>query len=563
MTDLAEWTLAARPPDILNTLSSLSTDEVFTPLKVVRPMLDGLAVAWAANHDGASIWADTSATFLDPATKSGVFLREIASRMIEAHAPYASDAERQERVDHILTKQLFGLGMSEVTALIARRSLYCSKDATGKYSIATEFSRAWGNVWFERTEHIWTEGTPRRLVHPTSGTEVLEYPRCKYCPATRATYERGDSLETHAYAFTHNPDNDPGEFIAETFGELMHFDVIIGNPPYQLGDSGGNSVGNFAMPVYQKFVEAAKRLEPRYLTMITPTRWVAGGRNMNEFRAELLSDHRMRSLVDFADSRDVFPSTADIAGGVSYFLWDAAHDGPCEVVNATASTRSQPVARYLDEWDVLIRSNQAVSIAHKVEHPTGANNLSHRVSPIQPFSLRTDYRGRSTSAGMKFPITLYQRGGTSFIERRDVPRNHGWLDEWKVFLSRTASEHGGQADRQGLRRVFSKVMVAGPGTACTETYLVANRFPTQLEAEHFAEFLKTRFVRFLVSLRTNTQDLYSDRFSFVPNLPMDREWTDEVLYAEYGLTADEIEYIESTIKPMPLLTEDSDDATEE
>lgn len=562
MTDISDWTVAARPPDILNTLSSLSTDEVITPLRVVGPMLDGLSTAWAAEHDGNSIWANEAVTFLDPATKSGVYLREIAGRLIAAHEPYVDEVARQERVDHVLTRQVFGIGITQLTALLARRTVYCSKDASGPFSVSGAFQEHAGNIWFERTGHTWTGGSPRRFVHPTDDTETLEYPSCKYCPANRISYARGDVLETHAYAFTHNNDNNPTELIRRLFGGDMHFDVIIGNPPYQLGDSGGDAVGGFAMPIYQKFVEAAKKLEPRYLTMITPTRWVAGGRNMAEFRAEMLSDHRIRSLVDYADSRHVFPSTADIAGGVSYFLWDAAYDGPCEVVNATANERSEPVARYLNEWDVLIRNNRAVSIAHKVEKHAGTKNLGTRVSPIQPFSLRTDYRGRTSSAGMKFPVKLYQRGGTSFIERRDVPRNHEWIDEWKVFLSRAASEHGGQADKNGLKRVFSKIIVAEPGTACTETYLVANRFGTEEEARNFADYLRTRFVRFLVSLRTNTQDLYSDRFSFAPDLPMDQPWTDEQLYAKYGLTDDEVEYIESTIKLIAVAAGSDDEAAE-
>lgn len=563
IADISEWTLAARPPDILNTLSSLSTDEVITPLKIVQPILDTLAEAWASDHDGASIWADESVTFLDPATKSGVFLREIAARMIAAHEPFVDAAARQSRVDHVLRKQVFGIAITQLTALVARRSVYCSKDATGPFSVVSAFDSHSGNIWFERTEHTWTAGTPERLVHPTDGTPILEYPSCRFCPANRSTYARGDALETHAYAFTHNENNDPSELIRRLFGEAMHFDVIIGNPPYQLGSSGGESVGSFAMPVYQKFIQAAKALEPRYLTMITPSRWFAGGRNLDEFRAEMLSDHRIRSLVDYADSRDVFPSTADIAGGVSYFLWDAAYDGPCEVTNATASGRSEPVMRYLDEYDVMIRNNRAVSIAHKVEQRAKDANLSRTVSPAQPFGLRTDYRGRSSSSGMTFPVALYQRGGQSFIERRDVPRNHAWIAKWKVLLSAAASEHGGQADKNGQKKVFSKIIVAGPGTACTETYLVAHVFDTEAEALHFADYLRTRFVRFLVSLRTNTQHLYSGRFSFVPDLPMDRAWSDEELYADYGLTEEEIGVIESTIKPIATSsTEEDDDEAE-
>jgi len=558
MTQIGEWMFSARPPDILNTISNLSSDEVFTPLKVVRPMLDGLAAAWADGNNGEDIWADESATFLDPASKSGVFLREIVARMVQAHEPYVDAGARQARVDHILTKQVFGIGMTQITSLIARRSVYCSKDATGTHSIAKSFDRAWGNIWFERTEHTWTRGTPRRRVNPIGRDEELDYPTCQYCPANRQTYERGADLETHAYAFTHT--DDPSELIAKLYGAAMHFDVIIGNPPYQLGDSGGDAIGSFAMPIYQKFVQAAKALEPRYLTMITPSRWFAGGRNLDEYRAEMLSDRRVRQLVDYSDSRDVFPSSADISGGVSYFLWDSTYEGPCSVINATARGMSEAMSRYLNEFDVVVRSNRAVSVLHKVDPAAREGNLSSRVSPIQPFSLRTDFRGNASSQGMKFPVVLYQRGGTAFIERKAIPRNHEWIDQWKVYLSAAASEHGGQADKNGLKKVFSRIIVAGPGTACTETYLVANRFDSETAAQNFADYLRTRFVRFLVSLRTNTQHLYNDRFSFVPDLPMDRSWTDADLYAKYGLTEDEIIYIESVIKPIEDTRPEAEDA---
>lgn len=541
-----------RAPDVLNTIANLSSDEVFTPPEFAGEMLDTLAEAWAADHQGGSIWADPHVTFLDPATKSGVFLREVAKRLVigQGNPPEGSEA-RKALVDRILTKQVFGIGMTELTALMARRSVYCSKDATSAHSIAPSSTRPEGNIWFERTEHEWTGRSKVRHVDPdsseTTTVEVVGTGRCKWCPANEQSYARGDDLETHAYALIHT--DDPNALVNDMYGGKMHFDVILGNPPYQLGDSGGDSIGSFAMPVYQKFVQAAKALKPRYLTMVTPSRWFAGGRGLYDFRSEMLNDHQIRFLVDYPDSRDVFPGV-DISGGVSYFLWQKGYDGECYVSSATADSRGTAMKRYLNEFDILVRRNEAVSILHKIVPESQSANLSSKVSPIQPFSIRTSYRGRETASGMKRPVVLYQNGGTGFIEREEIPRNVEWVDQWKVIVSSTSSEHGGQTDRSGTRRVLSRIIVAKPGTACTETYLVANRFESEVEALNFAGYLRTKFVRFLISLRTNTQHLYSDRFSFVPDLPMDRPWTDSDLYIKYGLTGEERAYIESYIKPM-------------
>lgn len=394
----------------------------------------------------------------------------------------------------------------------------------------------YGNIWFERMEHTWV-GTDKNG-------------KCRFCGANQRDYDRGDLLETHAYAFIHT--DDLKARLNELFGDDMNFDVIIGNPPYQLGQSGGDAVGNFAMPVYQRFVQAAKSLDPRFVVMITPSRWFAGGRGLDEFRKEMLSDRRLRSLVDYPDSREVFAGV-DIAGGASYFLWDSAWDGPCSVTTIQGRSVGPALNRHLNEYDILVRSNQAIPILERVlATPKGADfeSLASRVSPIQPFSIRTMFRGEPTPEGMAEPVLLFQAGGTGYIERGQVPRNVEWVDQWKVFLSRAASEHGGQADKSGMRRVFSRIEIGGPATACTETFLVAGRFGTEVEASNFAAYLRTRFVRFLVSLRTNTQDLYSERFAFVPNLPMDRTWTDAALYEKYGISAEEAAYIESIIRPM-------------
>jgi site-specific DNA-methyltransferase (adenine-specific) len=526
MTSQSAFVLRGRNPDILTCIANLSNDEVFTPPELANQMLDTLAQAWAANNDGANIWADKTISFLDPCTKSGVFLREITSRLTEGLKDAIPDL--QNRVDHILTKQVFGIGITQITSLLARRSVYCSKNATGEHSIAESFTDEAGNIWFERTKHTW-EGN-----------------KCKYCGANQRDYDRGPELETHAYAFIHT--DDLRKRLTELFGGKMQFDVVIGNPPYQLGQSGGEAVGGFAMPIYQEFVRAAKRLDPKFVIMITPSRWFAGGRGLDEYRSEMLNDKRIRALVDFPDASHAFPGT-QIKGGVSYFLWDHAWDDECEVATVKSDgSVVQPMRRPLNAYDVLVRWNDAVSILEKVlstNAKEGHGNLSGKVSPIQPFSIRTNFRGAGSKSGMKSPVLLIGNKSETYIERSDVPRNDSWIDDWKVLL--------GQAYGAGddfPHQIYNHPIVARPGTACTETYLVIDRFKKESDAKRFADYLCTRFVRFLVSLRKNTQHIYNERFQFVPDLSMDREWTDKDLYKKYKLTKKEIEFIESMIRPM-------------
>jgi site-specific DNA-methyltransferase (adenine-specific) len=523
MSEQVSFSLRGRNPDVLTCIANLSNDEVFTPPELANRMLDTLAETWAADNNGANIWADNTVRFLDPCTKSGVFLREITSRLTAGLAEEMPNLEK--RVDHILKNQVFGIATTHLTSLLARRSVYCSKHATGKHSIVKSFDSDDGNIWFERMGHTW-DGY-----------------KCKYCGANQRDYDRGDELETHAYAFIHA--HDIQARLDELFGGDMQFDVVIGNPPYQLGQSGGDAVGSFAMPIYQKFVQAAQSLAPRYVVMITPSRWFAGGRGLDSFRQEMLESRQLRSVVDFPNAADAFPGI-DLAGGISYFLWDSAHRGPCEVRTVAPGIPETPSTRELNEYDVFVRYNVGVSILQKV-WPDGItkDSIASKVSPTQPFGLRTTFRGNPSAKGLKNPVTLLTSEGESFIERADVPRNDAWIDQWKVILGLAYGERGSFP-----YWITSKPTILGPGTACNETYLVIDRFVSNKKAGIFASYLRTRFVRFLISLRKNTQHLYSERFAFVPDLPMDRDWTDELLYQKYGITADEIAFIESMIRPM-------------
>ena len=515
----AAFTLRGRNPDVLSCIANLSNDEVFTPPEFANRMLDTLAEAWAADNDGASIWADPTVTFLDPCTKSGVFLREITKRLIDGLEPQMPDL--QARVDRILTRQVYGIGITELTAMLARRSLYCSKHANGPHSIAKGFNSEAGNVWFERTEHTWD----------SKG-------KCIYCGASKSTLDRGDDRESHAYAFIHT--DNIQKRVAALFGGDMQFDVVIGNPPYQLDDGGH---GTSAAPIYQLFVEKALELEPHFCVMVTPSRWMAGGKGLDSYRKRMLSDKSLRAIVDYPKLYEGFPGVK-IRGGISYFLWDREHDGPCAMQTIWDGEPTGPAAaRFLDEFDVLVRRNEAVPILKKVMS-RGEPTLDRRVSTGKPFGLRTFFHGNAKPDGLSDPIRLFGSQKVTWIERGSLSANMQLIERWKVLMTAV------QGTSAAVETKFlSKPIIAEPGTACTETYLVAGHFDTEAEAMSYAQYLCSRFVRFLVSLRKATQHATRDVYSFVPDLPLDTVWTDRKLYSRYDLSSEEVAFIEAQIAP--------------
>lgn len=516
MNTQVSFTLRGRNPDVLTCIANLSNDEVFTPPEFANRMLDTLADAWAADHAGANIWADSTVRFLDPCTKSGVFLREITSRLTAGLADELPDL--QTRVNHILTRQVFGIGITRLTSFLARRSLYCSKYANSSHSIATSFTDDAGNIWFERTEHTWTAE------------------RCKYCGATRQTLDRGDGLETHAYAFIHT--NDIKTLMAKLFGGDMQFDVVIGNPPYQLED-GGHGVS--ASPIYQKFVEQAKALEPRYLSMVIPSRWFGGGKGLGEFRATMLADNRIRKLVDFENAKDAFPGV-DLAGGVCYFLWNRDERGLCEVKNFTGSTIDTTIERRLDEFSTFIRHSAAVPIIRKILS-AGEPTMAAQVSSRKPFGLATNARPEKSG-----DLVLRWEKGSGPFPRSKITVGSAIIDKWKVITSYVAYDHAGNPGKDGKRKVFSKIEVMHPGEICTETYLVIGAFGTETEANNLVKYMKTRFFRFLVAQFMYSHHLTKSAYDFVPALDMNIEWTDAALASRYRLTDDESDYISSKIR---------------
>jgi site-specific DNA-methyltransferase (adenine-specific) len=516
MNRQAGFMLRGRNPDVLTCIANLSNDEVFTPPEFANRMLDMLADTWATSYKGANLWANSSVRFLDPCTKSGVFLREITTRLTRGLANQMPDLE--ERVNHILTKQVFGIAITHLTSLLARRSVYCSKHAMGQHSIAKSFASDNGNIWFQRIEHEWANG------------------KCVFCGASQAALDRGPDMETHAYAFIHT-DNIKTR-VGELFGDDMQFDVIIGNPPYQLSDGG---YGTSAAPIYQLFVEKALDLEPRYAVFVTPSRWMAGGKGLDKYRERMLSDKRLRQIVDYPKLYEGFPGVK-IRGGISYFLWDCDHLGPCQFQTIWDGQPTGPaVGRHLDAYDILVRRNEAVPILDKVK-ARGEPTLDLRVSSQKPFGLRTFFHGKPDSKRLKDPVMLFGSQKVSYVERAEIPINAAWIDKWKVLMTRV---QGTSAATE--TKFLSKPIVAEPGTACTESYIVAGVFDTEAEAKSYAKYLRTRFVRFLVSLRKPTQDAPRGVYGFVPDLPLDQEWTDAKLYKRYGLAEEEVVFIESQV----------------
>ena len=528
----AGFALRGRNPDVLTCIANLSNDEVFTPPEFASRMLDTIAEAWAADHDGADLWADSSARFLDPCTKSGVFLREITTRLTSGLAEEIPDLA--ERVDHILTRQVFGIGITRLTSLLARRSVYCSKHAKGKHSIATGFNTDDGNIWFERVKHTWNGG------------------KCQYCGASQKTLDRGSELETHAYAFIHT--DNIAIRAAELFGDDMQFDVIIGNPPYQLNDGG---FGTSAAPIYQLFVEQAKALDPGYLSMVIPARWFAGGKGLDKFREAMLTDNRLRSIDDFLSASDVFPGVG-LKGGVCYFLWDRDNPGNCRV---TTRFKDWPVSRAVRPLkekgtDIFIRFNEGLSILKKVikvESGRSANlalpenrRFSQLVSSRKPFGLETTFKGKSTKRSGD--VLIYQNGGTGYTPRSAIKTGTDLVDSWKIYVGRAAPGTGNRDTYP--HRIISTPFVGEPASISSETYLCIGPFDSKTAAESALSYLSCRLTRLLILLHKPSQDTTRKVYTFVPTQRWDRKWTDGDLYKKYGITASEVEFIEKVVRPL-------------
>jgi site-specific DNA-methyltransferase (adenine-specific) len=505
-------------PDVLSCLANLSSDEVFTPPEIVNQMLDLLP---------EDIWHDKTATFLDPSCKSGVFLREIAKRLLKGLKNDIPDL--QERIENIFQKQLFGIAITELTSLLSRRSLYCSKFPNGKYSIST-FKNKNGNISFKRIEHSWVNN------------------KCIFCGASQLEYDRGEDLESYAYEFIHSRD------IEEIFN--MKFDVIISNPPYQLSTGGGTDEkksATQAKPIYHKFIEQAKKLNPHFISMIIPARWYSGGMGLKQFRNDMLNDTHIVKLVDFINSKDCFQGV-DIAGGVCYFLWDRDHvSNECEVVNISGNTVNSCIRPLNEFTTIFVRSNDAVKIIDKVVNQS-SHFMDEIVSPIDTFGIPSKEKGHPNKQNGDISLLHsvgYNDQGESYISREKIKKNRQYIDKYKVKISIMVPQGGevGINPENGYRSI-STPQILPPGQVDTFSYLNIGFFDTKEEAENLVSYVSCKFTRYLIRTTYSSVHVSRDNFKFVPLVDLKRSWSDEALYSYFGLTEDEIKIIENTMRPM-------------
>lgn len=511
-------------PDVLSCLANLSNDEVFTPPEIVNKMLDMLP---------KELWHDKNATFLDPSCKSGVFLREIAKRLLEGLKYEIPDL--QERIDHIFHKQIYGIAITELTSLLSRRSVYCSKYPNSKYSI-TLFDNVSGNIRYKRKNHRWEKG------------------KCKFCGASKSEYERGKDLESHAYEWIHTLN--PREIFK------MKFDVIIGNPPYQM--STGGSLDMQATPIYHEFIKQAKMLKPKFISMIIPSRWMNGGFALDAFRDEMLDDTSIKILHDYLSSDECFAGI-NLTGGVCYFLWERDYVGKCQIFTHEGKNKITESIRYLREegCSTYIRFSQAISILKKVRRKRELS-FSSIVSQRDPYGLNY-YEGKTErmfkpkyfsefNNSVKVYYFGWQNNGIGYVDRNKITTRIETLDNYKIFISKA----NGAASKQIPYSVISKPFIGYPNECCNMTYLCIGNFNSLENAYNCQTYISSKFFRFLVSLKKNTQNALKKVYEFVPIQDFSKPWTDEELYAKYSLTDEEISFIESMIKPMEIGGDEND-----
>ncbi len=487
--------------DILDTISDLDADKIFTPPHVANLVLDLLP---------EKIWSNPNIKLLDPVSKSGVFLREATKRfMVGLKKEIPNETDRR---NHILKNIIYGIGTEYVCSLISRRTLYYSKNANSAFS-ALKFKHPDGNIYFKREKHDIFLG------------------KCQICGGKEELEK--NKAENFAYPFIHN---------LEIYKD-MNFDVVVGNPPYQL-DDGGNE--RSATPIYQHFVKQAFKLNPKYVGMIIPSRWFAGGKGLASFRKELIKDKRIVKIVDYENAREIFP-TVGIDGGVCYFLWDKNNKSTPIIVNKSGDEEISK-KRDLDQYgEIFIRWNNALSILDKVIKSNPSKKfLSETVSSRKPFGLATNFDNYSLKKfDSKNTLRVYGLAKSiKHVDKKHITKNIEMIDKYKVLVSYVK----GVANYPD--NIILKPFIAKPGEVCKEQYLVLDWFNTKDEAERFIKYIETKIVRFLVALRKISKHNTSEVWSYVPYPDLDKNYTDKNLYKFYNLSQKEIDFIDSKVTEL-------------
>lgn len=542
--------------DILETITNVGNDEVFTPRKTCDMILDSLP---------EEVWSNPHYKWLNPATKNGIFEREIALRLDRGLETVIVDKEKRRK--HILQNMIFSIGQTKFTSNVARRTLYYCSQANRKcdglkaldghyvngYAIGNGswFNYEEGNVLTPNTDHEFFDDREKRMPTTCKDEDRKKY-KCKYCGISAdSRYVDPKQREQYAYEFTHIYHLVLAKHLRQRFKRTedkeMKFDIIIGNPPYQLQvNESGKGLG--AVPIYQNFVKQAISLNPKYLCMIIPSRWFSGGVGLDDFRNDMLKDKHIRKLYDFTDSKDCFPGV-DINGGVCYFLRDSSYSGECEFTNITNGKKSTEY-RKLDEFDIFIRRNDALSLVKKVLSKR-EKTLSDDggCSPQTPYGFLSTFEGTETKTKSDDCEILTSKGWR-FVERRLVTKSKDTIDKYKAMISKLTCEHAGTPDKNGMYRVLSRMELLKPGQICSQSYLTICPQGTEQRAKNVYDYLRTKFVRFLIQLTLTGMNMSIDNFRFVPWLDFNECWDDEKLYKRYGLNKEEINVIESVIREM-------------
>lgn len=501
-------------PDVLSTLANLSSDEVFTPPSVVNQLLDLLP---------KELFMNKNTTFLDPASKSGVFLREITKRLLlglEFEIP-----DLQERINHILKNQIFGVATTELTALISRRTLYCSRFPNSKFSIL-RFNDSIGNIYYEGSDHFWING------------------RCKYCNASESEYRRENYKENYAYDFIHE--------MQKYSVKNMKFDVIIGNPPYQLSENSGGS-SDSANPIYQHFIMQALKLEPRFLSMIIPSKWMVGGRGLDKFRKFFSSLDNIEYFIDYEDAKALFPGV-HLDGGVCYFLINKNYKGKVNYSYHSNNGEEFYLQRTISipNSKFLIRDPRIYIFLEKTQFFLPFTSL---VSKVRPFGIRTylfNEPSRIPEANLSYTefansVCVYGvkgiKGGAKrvkgYIDSKAITSSRDSINKYKLFFTTSYSTNAVKPP---------EIIFAGPNEIATETFLMIGPFETRAQAENCKSYMETNLFRTLLYFGKGTMHVNQDVFRFIPLVDLNKKWDDDLLIKELELTAEHITIIDSILK---------------
>ncbi|MBN2835402.1 MAG: Eco57I restriction-modification methylase domain-containing protein [Candidatus Delongbacteria bacterium] len=530
--------------DILETINNVGNDEVFTPVSICQQILDVLP---------QEVWSNPNYKWLNPCDKNGVFLREIALRLDSGLVQWESNEEKRRK--HILQNMIYSIGLTKFTSQVSRRTVYYCSQANRKFDGQVDqdghsingyaigngewFDTDQGNVLTPVTEHTFKKG------------------KCIYCGTAEkdkngqpGRYSDPKQLEHYAYEFIHIEDIQT--HLQKRFfgGKKVKFDIIIGNPPYQLTDGGG---GSSSKPIYNLFVNQAISLKPKYMSMIIPSRWFSGGKGLDDFRAKMISDKHIRVLHDYLLAQTCFPSVS-IEGGVCYFLWDRDNEGKCKIVSHDQEGNTKVSERYLsDNTDILIRDEKSLHILMKVQEKMQAS-FSSIVSPRNPYGIsKIDESEFVDKKNSNTEISIFGRFENSREVRYLKPgftikKGKKLVNVWKVFISK-ADGAAGQIGNPIPARIIGKAEVGAPNVICSETFLVVGPFETENQAINVSKYMSTKFFRFMVGIRKN-KNMTQDTYKYAPLLTSNQIWTDIELYNKFDLDQEDIEYIEKYIKEL-------------